>query len=111
MDKRRRALLSPRSCRGFTVDNAGSLGEQCYGCSARPKIVKYTLPDDATGFTLIHGCDGVWDVADSEDVGDLISHKWLQKYPNQAQGAAAAVVVSAYHACSMDNISVVVSQL
>ncbi len=87
-----------------TVNNSGSLGEQCLGCSARPKIIKLVAPEKSI---LIHCCDGVTDVANSTQIGDVAHSRRSQ----QSEDIAAAIALTAYTAGSTDNISVAVCKL
>jgi serine/threonine protein phosphatase PrpC len=90
---------------------ARALGDHCYKghVSARPKITRYPLPENATGYHLIQGCDGVWDVATSKQVGQLAQNLLKQGYPLSA--VAAKTVEAAFQAGSGDNISVIVRAL
>lgn len=79
------------------------------GVSARPKIVKYQLPKDATGYTLVQCCDGVFDVATSDQVGQLV--RYAHEANLDTKDIAQLVVASAYLARSMDNLSAIVRTL
>jgi len=77
--------------------------------SARPTITRYTLPEDRTGFYLIQCCDGVFDVASSRQVGDLVRKKTEESLPPEE--IANTIVASAYASGSTDNLSAMVSPL
>lgn len=81
--------------------------------SARPKITAIPVEDIPPGSFLCIGCDGLFDVASSRQVGDCI---WRNR---EAQGGnpanpndlAGILVDNAYRGFSMDNISAMVVRL
>ena len=92
------------------LDVARSLGDHCYRgvISARPKITRF-LASEIEGFTLVQGCDGVFDVLSNIDVGRLVVSKMRTRSP--LKDVAATVVQAAYEHGSEDNISVLVKPL
>lgn len=91
---------------------AGDLGGHfAYGAmSARPKVVKHRVPPEGwEGYKLVQGCDGLFDVANSDVVGGFVH----QSAARQASNAAIAGQLAelAYKSDSQDNVSVIVTSL
>lgn len=86
-------------------------GHFAYGAmSGRPKVIKRTLPAESReGFRLVQGCDGLFDVANSDVVGGFV-HQSAKRQASNA-GIAGQLAELAYKAESMDNVSVVVTSL
>jgi serine/threonine protein phosphatase PrpC len=105
-DEKQQIRVLPEIAGGYTVNNAGGIGENCFGNSARPKIVSYTLPDDPTGYILLIASDGLWDVTTSDDIAAFVHTIRLDK----AEMIGAAVVKRAYNTSGHDNTSVVIAK-
>lgn len=74
----------------------------------RPKIVKYPLENLLAGNNhLVIACDGLWDVASSNQVAQTVQ----QLIGKPAQNIASSLVRKAINAGSADNISVLVLPL
>lgn len=74
--------------------------------SARPKITKYTL-DPKSSYHLVQACDGLFDVASSNQVGKVVTTLKSQ----DPQAIASTLVELAFQAGSMDNISALVKPI
>lgn len=81
---------------------------KCFGMDPRPKITRIQKPAQGwDGYYLAMGCDGLFDVVGSEDVGKAIKKGNLAHFsPEQI---AAMLVFSAFHNDSSDNISVLLT--
>ena len=91
---------------------AGDLGGHfAYGAmSARPRITKVKLPPEGReGYKLVQGCDGLFDVANSDVVGGFV-HQSVARQASNA-GVAGQLAELAYKADSQDNVSVIVTSL
>ena len=86
-------------------------GHFAYGAiSARPKVVKHRVPPEGwEGYKLVQGCDGLFDVANSDVVGGFVHQSAARKASNA--GIAGQLSELAYKAESQDNISVIVTSL
>ncbi|WP_419832216.1 PP2C family serine/threonine-protein phosphatase [Endozoicomonas atrinae] len=89
---------------------ARSLGDHSLNgaISARGKVTKIPAGECSRG-TLIQVCDGITEVAFSEDIARTVQHQLDQGKPVHV--AAARPVAKAYQAGSGDNMSVMVTQL
>lgn len=77
-----------------------------YVVSPRPKITKVDLkPYSGEPIHLIQACDGIWDVASSQEVAAIVGIQ------NNTEDAAAAIVRGALNAGSTDNCSALVVHL
>lgn len=83
--------------------------ESMGGASARPKITLYELPEGSQASYLLQACDGIWDVASSDQVGQL-AHQLLKK-GRSLPVVAADVVKAAFQAGSTDNMTVMLRKL
>lgn len=77
------------------------------GLSARPKITKIPI-NDFTG-CLVQTCDGIPEVATTNDIGEIANTSYLKGDPPHF--TAAKLVSRAYYAGSLDNLSAVVTHL
>ena len=89
---------------------ARSLGDHYLNgaISARGKVTKIPAGECSRG-TLIQVCDGITEVAFSEDIARTVQHQLDQGKPVHV--AAARPLAKAYQAGSMDNMSVMVTRL
>lgn len=88
------------------IGSARGIGDHStYGANtARPKITKYSKPAEGwEGHTLVQACDGVFDVATSDVIGDVV-HKMKERGSTHAE-IAGQIVAFSYNAGSTDNIS------
>lgn len=91
--------VNGRLAMGGSIGDHPLLGTQGHGCvSPRPKITKTPLSDIRKNSRLIIGCDGLWDVATSQEVV-------------KSKQSASGLMRSAYRAGSRDNISVMTVDL
>lgn len=74
----------------------------------KPKITKYNLADFEGGH-LVLACDGIWDVATSEQVGEFV-HQQSQAGCDVAQ-ISKQIVATAFKAGSQDNLTALVVKL
>ncbi|MCE5318208.1 MAG: protein phosphatase 2C domain-containing protein [Parachlamydia sp.] len=90
---------------------ARALGDHDFigGASARPKITLYELPEDSQPCYLLQACDGIWDVASSDQVGGL-AHRLIKK-GRSLPVVAADIVKAAFQAGSTDNMTVMLRKL
>jgi serine/threonine protein phosphatase PrpC len=88
----------------WMIAPARSLGDHHLmgAMNPRPKISKITLPKNST---LVQACDGLFDVASSKQVADLVSES-----TQDLEAAALELAAAAYLAGSEDNITVLVSK-
>ncbi|SCA58883.1 Uncharacterized protein AB751O23_AX_00130 [Chlamydiales bacterium SCGC AB-751-O23] len=78
--------------------------------SARPKVTKFKKPSDGwTGYHLAQCCDGIYDVSNSSQVGELVQ-KRLQEGDSLAI-IASRIVNAAFQAGSGDNLSAVLIKM
>ena len=85
---------------GSILGNSGH-----YAVSAKPKISKLSLPSTSSPILLIQACDGIWDVASSQDVTSQI------KADASVQQISHQIVQAALKAGSTDNCSALVARL
>ena len=90
---------------------ARSLGDKDIGngVSGRPKITSIPLSDISPGSYLVVVCDGITDVASTNQIGALI-----QRETNAHQDLASIaqnLAFLAYEAKSRDNLSVVIIKI
>jgi serine/threonine protein phosphatase PrpC len=80
------------------------------GVPTRPKVTCYTLPEEeAEPSYVIQACDGVWDVATTQQVGKLVQELLKKGYSLPA--AAAEIAKTAFKAGSGDNLTVLIRKL
>lgn len=79
------------------------------GASSRPKITLYELPEGSNSFYLLQACDGIWDVASSDQVGKL-AYQQIKKGCSLSV-VAADIVKAAFQAGSTDNMTVMLRKL
>ncbi len=77
--------------------------------TARPKITKFLLPDDFSGYTVVQCCDGVFDVGSTNEVGNLVYS--LRNTGYSSEEIAREIVEAALVNKSMDDITAVVTSL
>ena len=98
---------------GYKVNGVGtarSLGDHgTYGViTARPTITVYEKPSEGwKGYKLLQACDGLTDLATSDQIGGLVQGA-ANRNMNNAQ-TAAFLTGLAYEAGSGDNISVMLT--
>jgi serine/threonine protein phosphatase PrpC len=74
------------------------------GINPRPKITKVALSSISEGSKLILACDGIYDVANTQQVGNAVKEHPKLSNEHLAKG----IVYSAYQAHSTDNLSALV---
>jgi serine/threonine protein phosphatase PrpC len=90
-----------------SFNDATTAGDEYFCISARPKIVKVEKGEIEPGDFLVLTCDGVPDVASSDDIGERAAQK-IQECP---EAAALHLVGGAYSSGSGDNLSAMVIPL
>ena len=91
---------------------ARSMGDHVFhgAINARPKITMYPKPEEGwAGHTLVQCCDGVFDVATSEDVGSFVYRR--KKAGDSNAVIAGRLVEQAYNSGSGDNLTAMVTPL
>ena len=99
-DPRNRGTLS--TTHAFGDHNMGGV------ISARPDITSYKL-QDLQGAVMVQICDGVSDVATTDEIGALVVDMRRKNWSRKAM--AEVLVQSAYQAGSGDNLTAVVSRI
>lgn len=99
----------PRIDRDLAV--ARSLGDHNLrgGASPRPKITLYELPEGSNSCYLLQACDGIWDVASTDQVGQLAFQQI--KKGRSLPVTAADIVKAAFQTGSRDNMTVMLRKL
>lgn len=92
------------------LSTARAIGDHYHGgaVSARGKVTSYPIDQDMLNTYLVIGCDGIYDVATSGQVAELINHHCRINPNITAEELAQEIASHSYFANSGDNLSVVV---
>lgn len=93
-----------------SLSTARAIGDHFHGgaISARGKITSYKLDQENVNSYLVVGCDGIFDVATTSQVAQLIEHQTQINPGVTSEELAQEIVLGTYAAGSDDNLSVLV---
>ncbi|MGI9277230.1 MAG: PP2C family serine/threonine-protein phosphatase [Endozoicomonas sp.] len=98
------------SLSGRQIAVARAIGDHDFSgtLSARGKVTSHPITDEMRAGHLVVGCDGIFDVATSDQIAQLIHHLRQQNPGITSEELAAEVLAHSHEAGSKDNLSVAV---
>lgn len=83
-----------------------AIGDPDYKMLSRVPQVTYFELEPSKSYCVVHACDGLWDVATTNAVGEAVREELLRNQPSES--IAAKLVKNAIRCGSKDNVSAVV---